>query len=179
MISRTQELCRKLKPVLGMKVDRLWAAYLAESDAGGKADIEQTLELLASKHLGQGYQPDRAPFPPPSRQFAASGDVPAGQISYGNRKMYPFLLRSGRLKEHILIAGRSGSGKTNLTFVLMQGIINRGIKVLALDWKRGYRDLLQMHPELRVYTIGRNIAPFRFNPLIPPKGCEPGTWSGI
>ena len=53
MITRIQELCRQLKPVLGTKIDRLWSAYLAESDASGKADIEQTLELLAAKHLGK------------------------------------------------------------------------------------------------------------------------------
>ena len=35
MISRTQELCRKLCPVLGKKVDGLWAAYLADTDPGG------------------------------------------------------------------------------------------------------------------------------------------------
>jgi len=58
----------------------------------------------------------------------------------------------------------------------MGGIMARGIKVLALDWKRGYRDLMALHPKLRVYTIGRNISPFRFNPLIPPPGCEPHIW---
>jgi hypothetical protein len=52
----------------------------------------------------------------------------------------------------------------------------RGIKILALDWKRGYRDLMSRNPNLRVYTIGRNVAPFRFNPLIPPAGCEPHLW---
>ena len=64
------------------------------------------------------------------------------------------MLKSGRLKEHILVAGRSGSGKTNLTFVLMQGIMARGIKVVALDWKRGYRDLLPLRSDLRVFTVG-------------------------
>ncbi|MCK4342537.1 MAG: DUF87 domain-containing protein [Phycisphaerae bacterium] len=176
MMLRVQELCRKLQPILGKKIDALWRVYLAQSDADGKADIEQTLELLAAKHLGTGFQPDRSPFPPPSRQFAKSGDTRIGQVSYGHRELYPFLLKSGRLKEHILVAGRSGSGKTNLTFVLMQGIMARDIKVVAMDWKRGYRDLLQIQPDLRVYTIGRSVAPFRFNPLIPPKGCEPGTW---
>ena len=53
MKREVQELCRKLQPVLGRKVDRLCNAYLTESDAGGKADIEQTLELLAAKHLSQ------------------------------------------------------------------------------------------------------------------------------
>jgi Holliday junction resolvase-like predicted endonuclease len=161
---------------MGKKVDRLWSAYLADSDADGKADIEQTLELLAVKHLGADYNVDRAPFPPPTRAFASSGDIKVGTIWYADSPMYPFYLKSPRLKEHVIIAGRSGSGKTNLTFVLMQGIMARGIKVLALDWKRGYRDLMALHPDLRVYTIGRNISPFRFNPLIPPAGCEPHIW---
>lgn len=175
-MTRIQELCRQLKPVLGKKVDRLWSAYLAESDPGGKADIEQTLELLAAKHLGKDYQPDRCPFPPPSKKFARAGDIELGTVSYGGQKLYPFYVKSDRLKEHILIAGRSGSGKTNLTFVLAEGIMSSGIKVLALDWKRGYRDLKSRHKELRVYTIGRDVAPFRFNPLIPPSGCEPHLW---
>lgn len=176
MISRTQELCRKLKPILGRKVDQLWAVYLADSDPGGKADIEQTLELLAAKHLKQDYQPDRSPFPPPNKKFAMAGNIKLGTVTYGEQGLYPFYLQSDRLKEHILVAGRSGSGKTNLTFVLMQGIMNNGIKVVALDWKRGYRDLLTQHSDLRVYTVGRNVSPFRFNPFIPPPGCEPHVW---
>ena len=176
MLTRVQELCRRLKPVMGKRIDRLWRAYLAESDTDGKADIEQTLELLASKRLGTDYNIDRSPFPPPVKRFAESGDIKVGDVSYANKLMHPFFLKSQRLKEHILIAGRSGSGKTNLTFVLMQGIVSRGIKVLALDWKRGYRDLMELHPQLRVYTVGRDISPLRFNPLIPPPGCEPHIW---
>jgi len=176
MMIQVQELCRKLKPILGKKVDRLWAAYISESELGGRADIEQTLQLLAAKHLNTDYNIDRSPYPPPSQQFAISGDINLGNVSYGDREMYPFLLKSPRLKEHILVAGRSGSGKTNLTFILMQGIMARGIKVIALDWKRGYRDLMSLYPDLQVYTIGREIAPFRFNPLIPPPGCEPNVW---
>lgn len=176
MMTRVQELCRKLEPVLGEKIRRLWSVYLAESDAAGKAEIEQTLELLAARHLGSSFQPDRSPFPPPQKGFAQTGDVPLGTVTYGGHNLCPFSLRSNRLREHLLIAGRSGSGKTNLTFVLMKGIMDRGINVLALDWKRGYRDLLAVRPDLRVHTIGRDIAPFRFNPLIPPPGCEPNVW---
>ncbi len=174
-MNRVQELCRKLGPVLGKRVDGLWSAYVAE-DSEGKADIEQTLELLAAKHLGQNYEPDRSPYPPPPEKFSTSGDIPLGRVAYGNRLLYPFHLRSTRLKEHLLVAGRSGSGKTNLTFVLLDGIITRSVNVLAIDWKRGYRDLIQKHPQLRVYTVGRNISPLRFNPLIPPPGCEPHVW---
>ena len=176
MMTRVQELCRKLKPVMGKKIDRLWAAYVSGPDADGKADIEQTLELLALKHLRADYNIDRSPFPPPTRSFAASGDIKVGTVSYADSALYPFHLKSLRLKEHVLIAGRSGSGKTNLMFVLMQGMMAHGIKVLALDWKRGYRDLMALRPDLRVYTIGRHVSPFRFNPLIPPEGCEPHIW---
>ena len=129
---RMQQLCRKLRPVLGKKIDRLWTAYLAETDSRGKAEIEQTLELLAVKHLNQNYQPDRSPFPPPLKKFAASGDVALGAISYGNWMLYPFSLQSDRLKEHLLVAGRSGSGKTNLTFVLLSGLMDQGIRILAV-----------------------------------------------
>ena len=115
-------------------------------------------------------------FPPPDKGFAQLGDIHVGTVVYGTKRFFPFFLRSDRLKEHLLIAGRSGSGKTNLTFVLMKGIMDRGINVLALDWKRGYRDLARIQPDLRVYTIGRDISPFRFNPLIPPPGCEPNVW---
>lgn len=165
-----------MKPVMGKKIDRLWKAYLSESDAGGKADIEQTLELLAARHLGTNYELDRSPFPPPPKKFAISGDIELGAIAYAEQKLYPFCFKSQRLKEHILVAGRSGSGKTNLTFMLMQGIISRGIKVLALDWKRGYRDLMTLYPDLHIYTVGRDVSPLRFNPLIPPAGCEPHIW---
>ena len=106
MITRIQELCRQLKPVMGAKIDRLWSAYLAESDPGGKADIEQTLELLAAKHLGKSYEPDRSPFPPPPKKYAKDGDIRLGNVSYGGKELYPFFLKSPRLKEHILIAGR-------------------------------------------------------------------------
>ena len=74
-----QELCRKLSPSWARRSTGCGRVYLAESDADGKADIEQTLELLAAKHLGQNYQPDRSPFPPPARQFAHGRRHPARQ----------------------------------------------------------------------------------------------------
>lgn len=176
MQARVQELCRKLKPILGKKVDGLWAAYLAENDPGGKAEIEQILELLSGKHLGTDYNFDRSPFPPPEKNFSESGNLHLGTVTYAGKAMFPFRLKSNRLKEHLLIAGRSGSGKTNMTFILMQNMIRQGIKVLALDWKRSYRDLKEIHPALKVYTIGRDVSPLRFNPLIPPPGCDPNVW---
>jgi hypothetical protein len=45
----------------------LWTVYIAESDPGSRAEIEQTLELLAAKYLGHSYEPDRSPFPTPTK----------------------------------------------------------------------------------------------------------------
>jgi hypothetical protein len=87
-MTRVQELFRKLKPLMGKKIDRLWSVYLAESDADGKADIEQSLDLLAAKHLRADYIIDRSPFPPPTRTFAPSGDVKVGEVSYVGHDMY-------------------------------------------------------------------------------------------
>jgi len=173
---RMTELCRKLKPVLGNRIDRLWSAYLSETDHAARARIEQMLEMLSAKHLGTDYQPDRSPFPPPDASFCEAGDIPLGKVTYAGEGCSDFRLKSDRLKEHLLVCGRSGSGKTNLTFILLQGIMDQGIKVLAMDWKRGYRDLRQLRDDLRIYTIGREVSPFRFNPLIPPQGCKPGHW---
>ena len=70
----------RVKQKTGEDWDSFWSAYLAESDADGKADIEQTLELLAVKHLGADYNIDHSPFQPPSRKFAGSGDIKMGEV---------------------------------------------------------------------------------------------------
>ena len=176
MSQRVKELCRRLWPILGRKIDMLWNAYVAEDTTRGKADLEQALEMLASKHLGSSFGIDRSCFVPPDIATASNGNLKLGTITNGKAELYPLHIKSDRLKEHIIVAGRSGSGKTNLTFVLLEEIIKQGINVLALDWKRGYRDLCEFYPEIKVYTIGRDISSFQFNPLIPPVGCEPGVW---
>jgi len=48
----------------------------------------------------------------------------------------------------------------------------------VFDWKRNYRDLTAL-PEfsnLLIFTVGRDIAPFRFNPLVPPPGTQATVW---
>ena len=68
--------------------------------------------------------------------------------------------------------------KTNLGFLILKLLKHKNKPFLLFDWKRNYRDLLSLSEfeDVEVYTIGRNIAPFRFNPLIPPQGTDPKTW---
>jgi energy-coupling factor transporter ATP-binding protein EcfA2 len=101
--------------------------------------------------------------------------LPVGEVVYAGKTQGDFNLEIDRLTEHVLVCGRSGSGKSTLTLHLARGLMNRGVTVTAFDWKRSYRDLLRDTPQgtLRVRTPGRGLAPFFWNPLIPPPGTDP------
>ncbi|MBN1804958.1 MAG: ATP-binding protein, partial [Sedimentisphaerales bacterium] len=115
-------------------------------------------------------------LPPPEEQ--AAGEYHIGTVQYAGKDICQFGLREDEWIQHTAILGRSGAGKTNIGFLILQQLKQKGRPFLLFDWKRNYRDLLSL-PEfanVEVYTLGRNIAPFRFNPLIPPQGTDPKTW---
>ena len=68
-------------------------------------------------------------------------------------------------------------GKTNAVIFLLLSLLNGKLPFLLFDWKRNYRDILGMCKEpLHIYTVGRDVSPFYFNPLVVPQGVEPSTW---
>ena len=171
-----RQLCRRLRPVLGPRMDEVFGAYCAE-DAEGRQQLEIYLDMLCAKYLPQGLDDSEPVLIPPSRR-QADGAYPIGQVSYSGKNLYPFGLRENEWIQHMAIVGRSGSGKTNIGFSILKTLAEHQKPFLVFDWKRNYRDLLT-RPEFRdveVYTIGRTIAPLRFNPLIPPAGTDPKTW---
>jgi hypothetical protein len=174
-VEHVRELCQKLKPIFGQKMQQLFAAYCAEDDEG-KKQIESYLEVLAAKHLFSGVDSIASLIPPSKEQ--AEGGYPIGTVLYNNRPLYLFGLRENEWIQHVGIFGRSGAGKTNVGFLLLRELKRKGKPVLVFDWKRNYRDLLALpeFQDMEVYTIGRNTAPFTFNPLIPPPGTNPKTW---
>ncbi len=173
---RVRELCRKLKPILGNKMDQLYMAFTAE-DAVGKDQILFYLEALADKHLTTSLDAQEVDLVPPPASTAA-GSYELGTVQYGGKPQYPFGLRESEWIQHAGVFGRSGAGKTNLGFEIFRQLRRHGKPVLVFDWKRNYRDLLTLpgFEDIEVYTVGRNVAPFRFNPLIPPPGTDPKTW---
>jgi len=174
--SKAREICLKLKPILGSDMDQIYEAYCVE-DAAGKEQIEKYLELLAVKHLPSALEPAQNVLLPPSRE-KAEGQYPLGTVKYAGKELYPFGLREDEWIQHVAILGRSGAGKTNVGFIILNELKRKGKPFILFDWKRNYRDLLSL-PEFKdveVYTIGKNIAPFTFNPLIPPAGTNPRTW---
>lgn len=170
-----QEICRKLKPIIGKRADQYWLAYLAE-DYKGKQELEIVLRLLEAKLLGSNVElPDVHLSSPPAH--IAEGTYALGQVEYANTVKHPFGLREDELIQHTAIFGRSGAGKTNTVFHVIENFLNHKKPFLIFDWKRNYRDLLATRKEeIRVYTVGREITPFVFNPLIPPEGTDAAVW---
>ena len=170
-----RDMCRKLKPVIGKKADRYWMAYIS-GDTRVKADLEMALEVMAARLLDSNVTDPEVLLSAPPRE-AASGSYPLGQIVYSSRPLYPFGLREEEWIQHTAIFGRSGAGKTNTVFVIIENFLEQRKPFLIFDWKRNYRDLLALRKEeILAYTVGRQPVPFVFNPLIPPEGTDPAVW---
>lgn len=169
-------LCQRLKPILGDRMSQVFEPYCAE-DTEGKQQIENYLELLSAKHLPASLDGNEPGLIPPSQE-QAWGPYTIGSVLYAGKCLYDFGQRENEWIQHVGVFGRSGAGKTNVGFLILERLQEKGKPVLIFDWKRNYRDLLAL-PEFKnveVYTIGRNVAPFTFNPLIPPEGTNPKTW---
>ncbi len=171
-----RQLCLKLKPVLGSKIDKIYTAYMAE-DEKGRDQIEHYLQQLTAKYLPTKLSESGTALIPPSEE-QATGEYPIGKVQYAGKDFYDFSLREDDWIQHMAILGRSGAGKTNVGFLIIDQLKKHNKPFLLFDWKRNYRDLLSIpgFEDVEVYTIGRNIAPFTFNPLIPPAGTNPKTW---
>jgi hypothetical protein len=171
-----EDVFRKLRPIMGEQLDILWQEYLV-ADVEVRKAIECTLRVTLAQRLSETFESEHVLLKPPPQEIA-DGQYPVGMIHYGKDSFYPFSLREEEFIQHIGIFGRSGSGKTNLAYLLLAGLIKAGKPFLVFDWKRNYRDLVSIpqFADLIIFTVGRNIVPFRFNPLIPPPGTQATVW---
>ena len=162
----TPDRFAQLKPIFGELLLPLQLAY-ALADETGRKEISFLLELLAAK----------AQFgitPPP--KAISDGLYPLGFVYNGSQRTHRFSLGE---KDwfHVGVFGMTGRGKTNTVLYLLSSLRPHRINWLVFDWKRaGYRDLLKVDENLLVFTVGRRISPFFFNPLLPPTGVETTTW---
>ena len=175
-----EDLCEKLKPVIGdKKANRYWLMYL-RADYRRKKDIETILNIYYSKLLKKNLDDKKILLTPPPRD-KAYGEYSIGQVKYNDRLLYPFGIMEQEAIQHVAVLGRSGSGKTNCINQIILNFIKKNKKFLIFDWKKNYRDLIQLIPEEKkkeflIFTVGKNISPLKFNPLIPPEGTPPKVW---
>ena len=170
------ETCKYLKPFLGEKADRIWQAYQV-ADLEGRKQIEQHLRILNLQYIRSSPDQQVSLFLPPPKEITKGG-YPTGHVTHQGKSFGEFGIREEEWLQHVAILGRSGSGKTNLCYTLLGALLFKNKPFLVLDWKKNYRALLKtkFRDRIRIYTVGRNVVPFRFNPLIPPPGTEPSSW---
>jgi len=177
--TRVEEMCRRLKPILGDRADTLWIAYLTE-DYEGRKEIESMLQILYLRSLNQSVDTEKILLSPPPRGVCV-GEYPIGTVCYNEKEFYSLGIRENEWIQHLAIFGRSGAGKTNTVCVIILELLKKKKPFLIFDWKRNYRDILEKledseKDDILIFTVGRNICPMVFNPLIPPEGTQATTW---
>lgn len=173
------EEIKKLVPVLGKEQTlKLNKAYLLGDEEIRQRIFELIDVIKASLFAHQDFR-NTVLMEPMPKEIAADGELELGNVLYGKKDMYPIRLKEESLLTHIGIFGSSGYGKTNISYSLIKQMNDKGIPVLIFDFsKRNYKDLLatDLADSIDIYTIGRDVAPFKFNPLKPPKGIQISQW---
>jgi DNA-binding MarR family transcriptional regulator len=168
-----------LSPVLGKETAlRLNRAYLI-GDEDSKKRILELVDIVKAAVLSREDLKDSILLEPPPKQVAGDGEIAFGTVNYGRKRLYPMKLRKSSLLTHVGIFGSSGYGKTNIIYSLVTQLSQSNIPVLIFDFsKRNYRDLAStfLRSRMRIYTVGKNISPIKFNPLKPPEGVQLSQW---
>ena len=54
-----QEICRKLKPILGRQADSLWLSYITAETGPHRLQAESLIQMMASRHLQTSVDDNR------------------------------------------------------------------------------------------------------------------------
>lgn len=168
-------------PILGKeKSTKLEMAYLVQGEEGRKR-IFEIVDMIKASILSDENLKNTSLLEPPEEQVATQGDFTLGTVLYGKKPLYLLKLNKPDLLTHMGIFGSSGSGKTNIIYSLVSELNKLKIPVVIFDFsKRNYRDLLnipELKDKIKVYTVGKKISPYRFNPLKPPGGVTITQWA--
>ncbi|MBU0536415.1 MAG: DUF87 domain-containing protein [Nanoarchaeota archaeon] len=175
-----EELCSKLKPVFGKKIDLLYLKYTIADSMDKKREIEQALGALYHKYLNNSMFSDKILLEPPTQDII-KGEYPLGKIVYPDKELYPFGLREQDWQRHICVSGMSGSGKTTFAYQIIGNLILKKKPYIVFDWKRSFRPLMRIDPETLLFTVGHEQVSnlFRININQPPKGVHPKEWINL
>jgi hypothetical protein len=157
----------RLKPFIGNKADRIWMRYTT-AGIEEKSQWQQMVNLLAQKYKIDLIE-EAITLPPPGNEIGR-GELFIGNTNYLSQPPHVFGVNPGELTRHLGIFGSTGTGKTTLSKNLLRDLIRREIPFIVFDWEKNYRDLLQAHKEIKIFTVGADTAPFYFNYFKMPDG---------
>ncbi|VGO13902.1 hypothetical protein PDESU_02459 [Pontiella desulfatans] len=147
----------------------------AQIDPDDSSIIRLLQEALEEEGTILQLNPD--PFRPtmPHNQQEVSGDLHLGYLPQNG---FPYGISIQQLIYHLLVLGRTGGGKTTLIRHLLHQLVQNipDIKLLILERKQEYTDLLNLSPEpFHVLDVKR----LRFNVLKPPPGVPLHMWLSV
>ncbi len=167
-----ETIAKKLRPLMPERIDQLMKSR-AFADPDLKTLIENEILLLAYQNLGNFERKILLSLPPEKK---SKGTIELGRVLYEKEK-WNFGISKFELMQNMAIFGRSGAGKTNISFHLLLQLIKRNVPFLYLDWKRTARHLLpNLNSKVNIYTAGRNLSEFVFNPFVVPRGQDPNVY---
>ncbi|HHE65354.1 MAG TPA: hypothetical protein ENL09_04960, partial [Bacteroidetes bacterium] len=163
-----EKIATKLKPLNPERVSH-WLKTRELADPELKTLIDKQIISTAYQTLGDFHNKILLSLPPEKK---SKGSINFGTILYDKEK-YSFGISNAELLQNLGIFGRSGSGKTNLAFHIIQQLDCNRIPYLFFDNKRTLRHLIpRLRNKVNVYTPGRSLSKFSFNPFITPPGLE-------
>lgn len=173
-----EQLCNKLKPILGRRIDNIYLRYVMAGSVEEREEIGHILNAMYHRYLGELLD-NKVLLEPP--KFGLDGEYPLGKIVYAEKKLHDFSLRERDWCRHVCISGMSGSGKTTLAINLVNNFVRNDKKFLVFDWKKSFRPLLLADSEIVCFTVGDNKVSnlFKLNINRPPKGIAPKEWINI
>lgn len=172
-----EDICKKLRPVFGAKIEELYLNYRMADSREAKAEIEQALSALYHKYLNESLLSDKILLEPPKEEVV-SGAYPLSYVSYSDKKLYPFSLREQDWVRHVCISGMTGSGKTTFAYHIAYNFIEKNKPFMIFDWKKSFRPLMLLDKGMLLFTVGNNNVSnlFKININRPPKGVPAKEW---
>ena len=174
-----EEICNKLRPVFGKKIDEIYFQYTVADGREERDEIVHILNTLYQKNLNQLL--DKGVLLEPPRKEIIDGNYNLATVSYANRKLFDFTLREQDWPRHVCVTGMSGSGKTTFAFQVIDALNKHNKPYLIFDWKKSFRPLLTNNTPLMLFTVGNEKVSnlFKTNINQPPKGVAPKEWINV
>ncbi|MBI9019027.1 MAG: DUF87 domain-containing protein [Phycisphaerae bacterium] len=167
-----EKIASKLYPLMPYRINH-WLKTRQLADPELKSLIDKQIISTAYKTFGEFHNKILLSLPP---EEISSGTINLGNIIY-DKEQYPIGISEKELLQNMGIFGRSGSGKTNLAFHIIQQLDKKKIPYLFFDNKRTLRHLIPiLRNKVNIYTPGRSLSKFSFNPFITPPSLEPAVY---